>query len=169
MPLTRDADLIARFAAELAPGIMPMPGDAPAQGLALGAEQHRKSGRRGSILLITDGVPDEHLPQLAAYRQRGGVPVQLLAVAVPPGTPVPPDSPPAPALDRAALNKMADTLDATLTVVSPDDGDVHWLARHSETSLVRSAAAESGERWQDMGYWLVFAVAALALMWFRPG
>jgi Mg-chelatase subunit ChlD len=169
MPLTRDADLIGRFAAELSPAIMPMPGDAPAEALLLAAEQLRKSGLRGSILLITDGVPAEQLPQLAAHRKQGGVPVQLLAVAAEPGVPLPPGSPPAPALDRAALDKAADALDATLTVVSPDDRDVRWLARHTKTSIVTAPAGQTGERWKDAGYWLVFAVAGLALMWFRPG
>ena len=169
MPLTRDAELVTRFAAELSPAIMPMQGDAPAEALALAEEQLRQSGLRGSILLITDGVPAEQLPQLAAYRKQGGAPVQLLAVAAAPGVPLPPDSPPAPALDRAALDKATDTLDATLTVVSPDDRDVRWLTRHTETSLVAASAEQTGERWKDAGYWLVFAVAALMLMWFRPG
>jgi Ca-activated chloride channel homolog len=114
-------------------------------------------------------MPPEQLPQLATYRKKGGVPVQLLAVAAPSRVPVPPDSPPAPALDRGALDKAADGLDATLTIVSPDDRDVHWLARHTETSLVTTSAEPPGERWRDTGYWLVFGVAALALMWFRPG
>jgi Ca-activated chloride channel homolog len=169
MPLTRDAELVTRFAAELSPAIMPMQGDAAAETLALAEEQLRKSGLRGSVLLITDGVPAEQLPQLAAYRKQGGVPVQLLAVAAAPGVPLPPDSPPAPALDRAALDKAADALDATLTVVSPDDRDVRWLARHTETSLVAAPAEQAGERWKDAGYWPVFAVAALMLVWFRPG
>jgi len=169
MPLTRDAELVTRFAAALSPAIMPVQGDAAAEALALGEEQLRKSGLDGSVLLITDGIPAEQLPQLAAYRKRGGVPVQLLALAADPGVPVPPDSPPAPALDRAALDKAADALDATLTVVSPDDRDVRWLARHTETSLVAASPEQSGERWKDAGYWLVFAVAALMLVWFRPG
>jgi Ca-activated chloride channel family protein len=169
MPLTRDAELVTRFAAELSPAIMPMQGDAPAEALTLAEEQLRKSGLRGSVLLITDGVPAEQLPQLAAYRKSGGVPVQLLAVAADPGVLLPPDSPSAPALDRAALDNAADALDATLTVVSPDDRDVRWLARHTETSLVAASAEQTGERWKDMGYWLIFAVAALMLVWFRPG
>jgi Ca-activated chloride channel family protein len=169
MPLTRDADLITRFAADLSPAIMPMQGDAPAEALTLAAEQLRKSGLRGSILLITDSVPAEQLPQLSAYRKSAGVPVQLLAVAADPGIPVPPDSPPAPALDRGAFDKAADALDATLTLVSPNDRDVRWLARHTETSLVAAPAEQAGERWKDVGYWPVVAVAALALMWFRPG
>jgi Ca-activated chloride channel family protein len=169
MPLTGDAELVTRFAAELSPAIMPTQGDAAAEALALAEEQLRKSGLRGSILLITDGVPAEQLPQLAAYRKQGGVPVQLLAVAAPPGVPLPPDSPPAPALDRVALDKAADALDTTLTIVSPDDRDVRWLARHTETSLVATSTEQTGERWKDAGYWMVFAVAALMLVWFRPG
>jgi Mg-chelatase subunit ChlD len=169
MPLTRDADLITRFAAELSPAIMPMQGDAPAEALTLAGEQLLKSGLRGSILLITDNVPAEEVPRLSAYRKSGGVPVQLLAVAADSSVPIPPDSPPAPALDRGILAKAADALDATLTIVSPDDRDVRWLAQHTETSLVVAAAEQSDERWRDVGYWLVFAVAALALVWFRPG
>jgi Ca-activated chloride channel family protein len=169
MPLTRDADLIEQFAAGLFPALMPMPGDAAAEALSLAEEQLRKIGLPGSILLITDGVPAEQLPLLAAYRKHGGAPVQILAVAAGPGAPVPPDSPPAPALDRAALDKTADAPDATPIIVSPDDRDVHWLARHTETSVVAASPDQPGERWKDAGYWLVFGVAALALMWFRPG
>jgi Ca-activated chloride channel homolog len=169
MPLTRDAELIARFAAELSPTIMPMEGDAIAEVLALAEQQLRTSGLRGSILLITDGVPAQQLPQLAVHRKDGGAPVQILAVAAPPGVLVPPNSPPAPALDSRALDEVADALDATLTIVSPDDHDVRWLARHTETSLVAASATQSGEHWKDVGYWLVFGIAALGLMWFRPG
>jgi Ca-activated chloride channel homolog len=67
------------------------------------------------------------------------------------------------------LDKATDTLDATLTIVSPDDRDVRWLARHTEASPVAASAEQPGEHWIDAGYWLVFGVAALALMWFRPG
>jgi Ca-activated chloride channel family protein len=169
MPLTRDADLIGRFAAELSPVIMPMPGEETAEALALAEEQLRRAEIRGSVLLITDGVPAEQLPHLIARRKQVGSPVQLLAVAAEPGVPLPPGSPPAPALDRAALDKTADALDATLTVVSPDDRDVRWLARHADASLVAIPTGQTGERWRDMGYWLVFGVATLALMWFRPG
>jgi Ca-activated chloride channel family protein len=121
MPLTRDDDLIARVAAELSPAIMPLEGDAPGEALVLAAEQLGTSGLRGSILLITDGVPPEQLAQLAAYRKDGGAPVQIFAMVAPQGVPVPPGSPPAPALDQAALDKAAGALRATLTIVSADD------------------------------------------------
>jgi hypothetical protein len=71
------------------------------------------------------------------------------------------------AADRQMLEWIA--LGATATVVTPDDGDVRWLARHAETSVVAAGDAGGGRRWQDAGWWLVFPGAALALLWFRPG
>ena len=76
-----------RFAAELSPTIMPVQGDAAAEALTLAEEQLRKSALRGSLLLITDGVPAEQLPKLAAYHKNGGAPVQILAVAASTGRP----------------------------------------------------------------------------------
>jgi Ca-activated chloride channel family protein len=67
------------------------------------------------------------------------------------------------------LDKTADALDATLTIVTPDNRDVRWLARHTETRAVSASADQSGERWKDADYWLIFGIAALTLMWFRPG
>ncbi len=168
MPLTRDTTLIERSAAELSPDVMPVEGDATGEALALAQEQIARSGLPGSILLVTDGIPTTERPRLSAHRSQGGAPVQILGVAADAGAPAPPDGPPAPALDRAALQAEAGALGATVTVVTPDDDDVRWLARHAETSVVTSGAA-GGRRWRDAGWWLVFPGAALALLWFRPG
>src|SRR5262249_12324983 len=165
MPLTSDSTLVERFAADLSPDVMPVAGDAAGEAIALAQEQIARSGLPGSILLVTDGIPETERGRLAAHRSQGGAPVQILAVAADAGAPVPAEGPPAPALDRAALRTMAGALGATVTVVSPDDTDVRWLARHARTSVVASDAA-GGRRWQDAGWWLVFPGAALALLWF---
>jgi Ca-activated chloride channel family protein len=169
MPLTHDASLIEGAAAELSPSIMPVEGDVAGQALALANQQLQKSRLQGSVLLVTDSVAADQLPLLTAYRQQGGAPVHLLAVAGEPGVPLPPDSPPAPALDRAALEKAASTTGASLTLVSPDDSDVRRLVRHVATSVRAAQPAEASARWQDAGYWLVPGVVLLALVWFRPG
>ena len=95
--------------------------------------------------------------------------MHILAVAGEAGVPLPPDSPPAPVLDRAAIKKAADAAGATLTIVSPDASDVQRLARRIATSLRAIRPADAGERWQDAGYWLVPVLALLTLVWFRPG
>jgi len=169
MPLTHDASLIEGFAAELSPGIMPVEGDMAGQALVLADQQLQKLHVRGSILLVADSVAADQLTSLTAHRQNNGAPVHILAVAGEPGVPLPPDSPPAPALDRTAMQQAAAAAGATLTIVSPDASDVQRLVRRIATSLRAAQPAEAGERWQDTGYWLVPILALLALMWFRPG
>jgi Mg-chelatase subunit ChlD len=169
LPLTRDANLIEGFAAELAPAIMPVEGDVVSQALALADQQLKKSSRYGSILLVTDSVAAEQLPFLTTYRQTGGAPVHILAVAGAPGVPLPPNSPPAPALDRAALEKATAAAGGTLTLVSPDESDVRRVVRHIVTSVRAAQAADDSVRWQDAGYWLVPGLALLTLVWFRTG
>jgi Ca-activated chloride channel family protein len=169
MPLTHDASLIESFAAELSPKIMPVEGDVAGQALALATQQLQKLHLRGSILLVADSVAVDQLSLLAAHRQHGGAPVHILAMAGEPGVPLPPDSPPAPALDRAAMQQAASAADATLTMVSPDESAVLQLARHIVTSVRDAPSADANARWQDAGYWLVPVVALLALVWFRPG
>jgi len=50
--------------------------------------------------------------------------------------------------------------------VTPDDADVRHLAGNARFS---DAADGTGERWRDAGYWLVPALAAVSLFWFRAG
>jgi Ca-activated chloride channel family protein len=121
------------------------------------------------VLLVTDSVAADQLPLLTAYRQQGGAPVHLLAVAAEPGVPLPPDSPPAPALERAALEQAASAAGASLTLVSPDASDVRRLVRHVATRIRAAQPADASAHWQDAGYWLVPALVLLALVWFRPG
>jgi Ca-activated chloride channel family protein len=118
---------------------------------------------------MTDGVQADQLEGLKMYRERSGAPIHLLAVAGDAGMPLPPDNPPAPALDRNALKQVADAVGGTLTVVSPDDRDVKQLARHIETRFVAAQETDGGARWQDTGYWLTPVISLLVLLWFRPG
>lgn len=166
MPLTGDNQIIESFASELSPRIMPLEGDAAADAIEMANAQLKGAGRPGSIILITDGV-DESQAKLMAKRQ--GYPVHVLAIAGEQDTPLPPDSPPAPALDETALKQFANSTGATLTIVTHDDSDIQSLSRKVTTSFVAAVEEEGGERWRDMGYWLTPLVALIACIWFRPG
>jgi Ca-activated chloride channel family protein len=169
MPMTQDARIIETFAMELSPEIMPVEGDAVGEALSLADDQLRTSGQPGSILLITDSIPGNQLQALEAHRKNRGSPVHILAVAADEGVPVPSDSPPAPALDRKAMEQAADAVDGTLMVVSVDDRDVRRLTDQIERSFVAAPQTDGGQRWKDEGYLLVPFITLLSLMWFRPG
>mgnify|MGYP000016457925 FL=1 len=165
MPLTTDARLIGEFAGELSPKLMPRPGNAPAEALALAVQllQQDDAGG-GSILLITDSLQPDALSTLPE-----GVRAEILAVAAPPGSPAPISGPPAPPLDNATLAAAARVLNGGLVKVSVDDADVEALARRLDRRVASGGTEGEGERWRDAGYYLLFPLAFILLLWFRRG
>jgi len=170
MPLTRDGELIAGFAAALSPAIMPMEGEATAEAIALGRRQLQEAQVQGSILLITDGVPPSQIEKIKEARELGGAKVHVFAVAADESVAAPLDSPPAPPLNIGNLEATARAGGGRLIVITPDPADVERLARIVATDFSPApGGAGEAERWKDSGYLLVPVVALCALFWFRPG
>jgi len=168
MPLTTDPDIIGYFAAELAPDLMPEPGDNPLQAVELARQRLAESGLPGSIVLIADSVDLSFSASLAETSQTGSPDVFILAMAAGPEVVPPPGSPPAPALDETTLQQAARAGGGSLVVVTPDDSDVKELSRRIERSFA-AAPPQQGERWNDAGYYLLVLVWVLVLGFFRPG
>jgi Ca-activated chloride channel family protein len=163
MPFTTDDRLVEQFAGELSPELMPRPGNAAGDVVALGTRLLQDAGLEGSVLLITDAIPPDAIAGLPPEAR-----ADILAVAAPPGSPVPAAGPVAPMLDRQALAAAARALDGRLVEVSIDDSDVRSLARHLDRVLSRGTS-EEGERWRDAGYYLLMPLSVIVLLWFRRG
>lgn len=159
MPLTADKQVFSPFISALSPEIMPVEGKQAQQVLPLidtllGAE------KGASILLITDGM----LPAaINAYQQYfANSPHQLLLLGVGDTTreaTIP--------LDVRSLQDLANKTDASLSLVTVDNQDVQGLARQIERHM--QISSDSIMPWQDMGYYLLFPISLLLLMWFRKG
>jgi Ca-activated chloride channel family protein len=169
MPLTRDARIIELFAAEISPDILPKEGDALAAAVTLANSRLEAAGLPGSIVLFADAVAPDQLDALRERHAEGGAPVQILAVAAGPEVVPPPDSPPAPALDRAAMKAAAEAAGGALVALTADDADVQRLARLVEQRLSTGQDDEAGQQWRDAGYYLLPLLALLALLGFRRG
>jgi Ca-activated chloride channel family protein len=163
VPFTADGRLVEQFAAELSPELMPRPGNAAGDAIALAAQLLQQAELAGSVLLITDAITPDAVAALPKSFRTG-----ILAMAAPPGSPAPARGPPAPALDRQALAAAASALGGSLVEVSVDDSDVRRLAHRLDRQLSREATEES-ERWRDAGYYLLFPLALIVLLWFRRG
>lgn len=164
MPFTTDARLIEEFAGELSPGLMPRPGNAPAEALNLATQLLQQANfGPGNILLITDSLQPDAVATLPPR-----VRAELLAVASPPGSAAPVGGPPAPPLDRATLGAAARSLEGQVVEVSVDDSDVKTLARRLDRRFSGGSDGE-GERWRDAGYPLLLPLALIVLLWFRRG
>ena len=168
MPLTVDPNIIDMFSQALTPEIMPKAGDATAEALELATSILLKAKLPGSVVLITDQIAGDQLGSMQKIHEKSNIPVQIYAIAADKGVTVPPGSPPAPALNMDDMNKAAAAIDASLTIVSPDDRDVQKLSQRIETSLL-AAKQNEGERWRDAGYWLLPLLLVLALFFFRRG
>ncbi|NJN47631.1 MAG: VWA domain-containing protein [Candidatus Competibacteraceae bacterium] len=167
MPLTRDGKIIAQFAAELTPEIMPRDGDDPLAAIDLALNEFERAAVPGSVLLITDGLPADSDSSVAERAQAAGISLHVLAVAAGPEVAPPPGSPPAPALDREAGQAASRALGASWTEVSVDDSDVAALERAFETRIAQAESEES--QWRDAGYLLLPLIVCFALVWFRRG
>lgn len=168
MPLTSDPEVIRYFSAELTPEVMPEAGDDPAQAVALANRRLQASGLPGSILLVADYVGPEQSRELARMRDTGGAEVHVFAVAGGAEVSVPAGSPPAPALDEAAMARAARAGGGALVRVTPDDSDIRQLNARIDRSIAAAPLLE-GERWADSGYWMLFLFLPLVLLFFRPG
>jgi Ca-activated chloride channel family protein len=168
MPLTSDGGVINDFAAALAPGIMPMQGDEPAEAIALASQRLKDAAVPGSIVLITDNVDASQLDALKKIHAQGGFEVHILAMAAGPEVVPPPGSYPAPALDMGAMNRAARVMGGTVTAVTADRSDVERLSASIERSISHVPAQE-GQQWKDSGYYLLVLLALIMLSFFRHG
>lgn len=154
MPLTSDAGIIDTFAAELSPDMMPVEGSKAGVAMSIADDVVKKSGQSGWVLWIADGATPDEMKALGEYRSGGRAPVSVLAVAG--------EGP-----ELESLKQAASALGSPLVRVTPDAADVEQLARNTRFSSVAEQAG--GERWKDFGYWLVWPLALVSLLWFRRG
>jgi len=152
MPLTKDTDIINTFAADLSAKVMPRQGNAAAEALTLAAQQLTHAKTSGSILFITDDLPESLILSAKGHARQ----VQVLGIT---GS----DS-------MAALQSSAQKHGANFTPLTVDNSDINRVAKQLETSF--SAMPDDNQdapHWQDRGWWLTLVIAGLALWWFRPG
>jgi Ca-activated chloride channel homolog len=153
LPPTRDTSVVAAMAAEISSAIMPKRGDDLVGALALASQTLGDVG--GSVIVLADTVPGDAEPGLREFRRRVRLPIYFLAVAHA-NTP-----------ELAALNNAAAALEASVSLITPDAADIAQLVRRTAKSPVSVASAEEAVRWAETGWWLLPAIAVLALTAFR--
>ena len=168
MPLTSDPDVIRTFAGALDPAVMPVEGADAVAAVRLADERLDRAGVPGSVVLLADDVDPEQVEGLRELRAAGGAAVHVLALAAGLAVVPPPGSPPAPPLDEDRLRAAARAGGGDLVLVTPDDQDIRSLAAGVERGI-RDAPTGEGERWRDMGWWLLPLLALLLLPFFRRG
>lgn len=168
MPLTTDPEIITYFASSLAPELMPVEGEDPVQAVEMAARRLQAAGTPASILLVADSIDPVSHAGLARVREAYGFDIHVYAVAAGPDVVPPADSPPAPFLDSDAMAAAAAAGGGRLVTVTPDISDVQIL-NERVTRSIASAPAGEGARWRDMGYYLLWPLLFLSLLFWRKG
>lgn len=146
MPLTDDSSVIAPFLAALATGLMPGDGKNVTSAVSLATQFLAAEPVAGTILVVADDLGEQ-----AAIRQAAGRNgVALLSVA--------------PAQPGGGIGLGPDVVR-----VSVDSSDIQAIERRIETRFQAAQGDAFGTQWRDEGYWLLFPIALLGLLWFRRG
>lgn len=153
LPPTRDTAIVARMAAEISPGIMPVAGDRLDLALREAARVLGEGSQGGGIVVIADSV-DTDISLLDSLKRELGLPVQFLAINAPDSS------------QDASLRSAAKTLGADVAALDVEGQDVAAIVRRASGAPLAKAGAQ-GERWQEAGYWLVPLVALVLLSSFR--
>ncbi len=153
LPPTRDTAIVAKMAAEIGPEIMPTPGDRVDLALRQAGPVLAKGPSGGSVVVLADAV-DTGPAELAALRQDLSMPVQFLAIDAPESS------------QNDSLRAAAKTLGAEVEQIDVEGNDITAIVRRAARAPV-ATRGEQGERWQDMGYWLVTPIGLIVLAAFR--
>ncbi len=162
VPLTDDADLILSYTDALATRLMPQPGKDTAAALRLADRLLKEDGGSGTVLLLTDGIEDEAID--AAKATEAGLVV--LGVGTPAGGAV--EGGGFAKVDLDALKAFGSDAGASVATVTDDDADVRWIVQKVATNFSRQTAS-TGDRWHDLGWWLLVPVALFFGLSFRRG
>ena len=145
MPLTDDRSVIEPFLAALATGLMPGDGKNVTAAVSLATQFLAAEPVAGTILVVADDLDEAAIRQAAG---RNGV--AMLRVV--------------PAQSDGGMGLGSDVVR-----VSVDGTDIQAIERRVETRFQAAQGDAFGMQWRDEGYWLLFPLALLCLLWFRRG
>ncbi len=169
LPLTDDARLIEVYLESLAPELMPVPGDRPELALDLAQRMLDGETAAGTVLFMTDGIDESQADAFAETATRSGDQQLFLTFGFA-ADELEEDAPSfdAPA-DVAGIEAVAAASGGLVLRATVDRSDVRRLMRDVRAHLESAVADDERLRWYDAGYYLVWPLSLLVLLWFRRG
>ncbi len=168
IPLTNDPDVVKNFLNAVVTEMMPRQGKFPEKVLPIADQMLSVSPVPGTLLLISDGISPNTVEAYKTYFS--ATDHQLLVMGIGNETQtidsetntdgfIP--------LERSSLEKLASETGGYYQSLSLDKEDVQILTRRINNYLV--IVDDVTRPWVDAGYYLIFPVAFIMLLWFRKG
>jgi Ca-activated chloride channel family protein len=176
-PLTNDTNTISNMLPALRPDIIPVPGSRPDRGLELAAELLTRAGlARGEILLIADSG-SRAASNVAAELAKKGIYTSVLGVGTAQGAPIPSGDGfvsdksgniVVARLEREALQAIANAGGGKYSELTSGSTNEPIIS-NNENSEFALRDDSLGERWRDMGPWLLLLLLPIGAYSFRRG
>ena len=160
-PLTNDPQVVENLVDALGTDMMPEPGKNLGAGLTLADRFLDESLIPGTILIISDGPGSFSSDQMKLFCVESRHSVLFYGFGDPDrsGSHLPPD--------WSGLSSFAGLCGGEFVAMSHDKSDVQTLVNHVNLNFIASGDEDS--KWIDFGYYLLFPLMLLFLLWFRPG
>jgi Ca-activated chloride channel homolog len=185
-PLSTDGQNLTTLIPSLSPEIMPIPGSDPILGLQTAIDLLKNANyQQGEIFWITDGVENSQLKELYTLLNSSNYRLSILAVGTEEGAPVQSlngellkDSYGAivlPKLPSDKLKSLAKQGGGRYAALQTDDSDLDYLINqtqldaNSENAEQEEANEKFGDKWQEMGPYLLLLLLPFAAYAFRKG
>lgn len=166
IPLTNDPDVINNFLNAIVTEMMPRKGKFPEKALPIADQMLRDSPAPGTVLMIGDGVSPRTDETFSKYFSSHHHQLLVFGIGNESAAPGKADDALYP-LEWSALKKLASNNDGYYQTLTLDKEDVKNLNRRINSHMV---IVEDGSRpWIDEGYYLLFPIALIMLLWFRAG
>ncbi|MFT6952262.1 MAG: Ca-activated chloride channel family protein, partial [Paraglaciecola sp.] len=184
-PLSSDGQNLTTLIPSLTPEIMPVAGSEPYLGLLAAIELLTNAGyQQGEIFWITDGIENNQVNEVNKLLRNTPFRLSILAVGTEEGAPIQltngdfmKDSSGAivlPKLSVSNLRTLASTGRGRYIAMSSDDEDIDYLKNQSllerqNKQQDEQSADNFGDKWKEMGPYLLLLILPLAAYGFRRG
>lgn len=184
-PLSSDAQNLTTLIPSLTPEIMPIAGSEPVLGIEAAIELLTSAGyQQGEIYWITDGISNQQMKEVSDVVNSSSFRLSILAVGTEEGAPIKlvdgellKDNRGAiviPKLTTNNLKSLARSAGGRFVSMQSNDDDIEYLMEQDE--IDRSASKEDqeqqdnfGDKWQEMGPYLLLLLLPFAAYSFRRG
>ncbi len=169
LPLTEDSDILSLYLNELAPDVMPEAGLNLQRALQRAGELLANAGFAqggGSVVLVGDQIDSQSINPLSS-----SVAVSLLLVGPSgaSGEDYMQSSTSGEFVDVAAVHTFAQQQGIQVIPMSADESDMAQLQRRIVRNFESRLQPDQQAQPEDAGYYLLFPITLLMLLWFRPG
>jgi Ca-activated chloride channel family protein len=178
VPPSTDIEVLKPFLESLDPAIMPQAGTSAAGVLPLARSLLGDESSVATLLFVNDGFDAADVPDLEAFAAIAGAPsmAALVVGSEAGGVALLPDGSPVMAagggrldtrIDVALLRRVAGEAGVTVVRSATGAADIRQLLRAIESNL--READDPDAQWRDQGWWLLWPMLLLSLLWFRRG